>query len=368
MVDTATPQTHSDADWMARAVELAARARGWTSPNPMVGAVVVRDGAVVSEGWHERAGEAHAEVVALDDAGNAAQGADIYVTLEPCSHRGRTPPCVDGIIASGIRRVVCAHLDPDPRVNGRGVARLREAGIAVEVGVGEQQARRLNEHYLHWKRTGRPWVTLKWAQTLDGQVATGTGSSQWITGEAARKDAHRQRSEHDAVLVGIGTALADDPALDVRHVDGHQPAHIVLDPSLELPDSARLVVPDRTTIVCGEDASTAKAKGWERRGVRVVRVPNDGGNLDLDATLTALGAMDILGVLVEGGPTVATALIRAGLVNRVIAYIAPKIAGTGRAAVGDLATELIGNALQLRDAECTPHGDDWRVTGLLGDD
>ncbi len=333
----------------------------------MVGAVVVHDGTVVGEGWHERAGEAHAEVVALDDAGGAAQGADIYVTLEPCSHHGRTPPCVDGIIASGIRRVVCAHLDPDPRVNGCGAAHLREAGIAVEVGVGEQQARRLNEHYLHWKRTGRPWVTLKWAQTLDGQVATTAGSSQWITGEAARRDAHRQRSWHDAVLVGIGTALADNPALDVRHVDGHQPAHIVLDPSLELPDSARLVVPDRTSIVCGEDASDARAEAWKQRGVRIVRVANDGGTLDLDATLVALGELDVLSVFVEGGPTVATALIRAGLVNRAIAYIAPKIVGAGRAAVGDLGTELIGDALRLREAEGTSLGDDWRVTGLLGD-
>ncbi|HDS74516.1 MAG TPA: bifunctional diaminohydroxyphosphoribosylaminopyrimidine deaminase/5-amino-6-(5-phosphoribosylamino)uracil reductase RibD, partial [Firmicutes bacterium] len=308
---TTVPQEPSDflaeaERWMGMALDLAAKARGYTSPNPMVGCVVVRDGDIVGAGYHERAGLPHAEAVALDAAGDAARGADLYVTLEPCSHYGRTPPCTERIIRAGVRRVICAHLDPDPRVNGRGVEQLRNAGIDVIVGPGADAARRLNEQYLYWKRTGLSWITAKWAQTLDGRIATRTGSSQWITGEAARREAHRQRSYHDAVLVGIGTVLADDPRLDVRMVDGHQPWHIVLDPTLEIPLDACVIVPERTTVFTGQRIDDEKRRMLQDRGVEVTSVDADRDRLDPAAVRSALGAKPFMSVFVECGPTEVT--------------------------------------------------------------
>lgn len=353
---------------MRHALELAAQGRGWTSPNPMVGAVVVKDGEVVGTGYHRRAGLAHAEVVALDEAGERASGAELYVTLEPCSHYGRTPPCTERIIRAGIRRVVCAHADPDERVNGRGVARLREAGIEVELGLGEREARRLNEHYLHHKRTGRPWVTLKWAQTLDGQVATRTGDSRWITGEEARRHAHRLRSWHDAVVVGIGTALADDPRLDVRLVEGREPWHVVLDPLLRLSDGAHLVKRGQTLLLCRREASPERRDRWESLGVQVAPVPGQGELLDLHAVLDVLGAHPFQSVFVEGGPTVLTSFLREGLANRIAVFIAPRILGAGKGAVGELGAALVSQAVQLREAEMTAVGEDWCVTGLVGEE
>jgi len=358
----------NDERWMARALELAARARGWTSPNPMVGAIVVKDGGVVGEGYHRRAGLAHAEVVALDEAGDRARGADLYVTLEPCVHYGRTPPCTDRIIAAKVRRVICPHADPDARVNGRGIAILREAGIEVEVGPGAADARRLNEQYLYWKRTGRPWVTLKWAQTLDGQVATRAGHSKWITDEEARRQAHELRSWHDAVLVGIGTALADDPQLNVRMVEGRQPWHVVLDPALLLPLDARLVEPGQTLLVCRDTTEGTRRAVWDSRGVDVAAVPGSRDALDLDAVMDVLKARPFQSVLVEGGPTIITAFIRACLANRVVIFIAPKILGAGRGAVGDLGSEVIGHARALRETELRPAGQGWRLTGLLAEE
>jgi diaminohydroxyphosphoribosylaminopyrimidine deaminase / 5-amino-6-(5-phosphoribosylamino)uracil reductase len=365
-IDATTASEHCR--WIDEALELAAKARGWTSPNPMVGSVVVRDGNLVGAGYHERAGGPHAEVHALNAAGEAARDADIYVTLEPCSHHGRTPPCTDRIIKAGVKRVICSHLDPDPRVNGRGTAILRDAGIEVIVGVGEDAARRLNEHYLHWKRTGRPWVTAKWAQTLDGQVATRSGSSKWITGETARREAHRQRSFHDAVLVGIGTALADDPQLSVRHVEGHQPWHVVLDSNLRLPANARLVEPERTLIMCSPTADTSIQTEWRDRGIDIAVIQqNDTGRLDPLSVLETLGERGMLSVMVEGGPTVVSGLLGAGLVNRVMTFVAPKLIGIGTPAVGDLGTQDIAEAIRLTDMEYSQFGDDLLLTGLIGD-
>ncbi len=352
---------------MRQALDLAEQGRGWTSPNPMVGAVVVNGGRVVGTGYHRRAGLPHAEAIALDEAGEQACGADLYVTLEPCAHRGRTPQCTERIIRAGIRMVVCSHVDPDPRVSGRGIAQLREAGIVVEVGLGEREARRLNEHYLHHKVTGRPWVTLKWAQTLDGRVATNTGDSRWITGEEARAHAHRLRSWHDAVLVGIGTALADDPHLDVRLVEGRQPWHVVLDPFLQLPEGAKLVERGRTLLLCGRETSAERKRRWESLGVEVRPVPSSGDMLDLKAVLDVLGAHQFQGVFVEGGPTVLTSFLREGLVNRITVFIAPKILGGGKCAVGDLGASLVSEARKLREAELTPVGEDWCLTGLCGE-
>lgn len=354
------------AQWMRMALELAAKARGYTSPNPMVGCVIVRDGAVVGTGYHERAGLPHAEVVALDAAGDNARGADLYVTLEPCSHHGRTPPCTERIIGAGVRRVICAHLDPDPRVNGRGVAQLRAAGIEVSVGLESHAAERLNAHYIHWKRTGLPWITAKWAQTLDGRIATRTRSSKWITGEAARRESHRQRSYHDAVLVGIGTVLADDPQLNVRMVEGHQPWHVILDSSLRTPVDARVITPEKTLIFTGPEANPVTRRALSERGVEIVAVPRNGGALDVSAVVRVLGEKPFLSVFVEGGSQVVTSFLRARLVNRVMAFIAPKIVGDGCDAVGDLAITHISDAHQLRETEMTQFGDDWLLTGLIG--
>jgi diaminohydroxyphosphoribosylaminopyrimidine deaminase/5-amino-6-(5-phosphoribosylamino)uracil reductase len=333
----------------------------------MVGALVVSEGQVVGRGYHKRAGLSHAEVVALDEAGQRARGADLYVTLEPCCHHARTPPCTDRILQAGIRRVVCSHVDPDPRVSGRGIAILRDAGVEVEVGLGEHEARRLNEQYLHHTVTGRPWVTLKWAQTLDGQVATRTGDSKWITGEEARTHAHRLRSWHDAVLVGIGTVLADDPHLDVRLVEGRQPWHVVLDPHLGLPVEANLLRTGQTLLVCRDDVKDERVRLWQQRGVEVRGVPGHGEMLDLAAVLEVLGRQPFQSVLVEGGPTVLTSLLREGFVNRVTVFIAPTILGTGRGAVGNLDVLLLDQAIRLREVEMTSFGEDWCVSGLYGE-
>src|SRR5829696_4653150 len=226
---------------MTRALGLAGRGRGWVEPNPLVGAVVVRDGRVVGEGWHQKFGQAHAEVNALNQAGEAARGTTLYVTLEPCNHFGKTPPCTTAVIGAGVRRVVSAMLDPFPQVAGQGASRLREAGIVVEVGVGEAAARQLNAPYLKRLRTGRPWVHAKWAMTLDGKIATRTGRSKWITGEAARRRVHELRGRVDAILVGRGTLVADDPLLTARPPGPRTPARVVLTSNIRgLPTSCQL--------------------------------------------------------------------------------------------------------------------------------
>jgi len=244
---------------------------------------------------------------------------------------------------------------------------LREAGIQVDVGPGEREARRLNEHYLHWKATGRPWVTLKWAQTIDGQLAARTGDSRWITGEEARRHAHRLRSWHDAVLVGIGTALADDPCLNVRMVEGHQPRHVVLDPFLQLPVGARLVEAGRTLLICKDDVDPARTASWKARGVEVEAVPGEGDVLDLRAVMDVLAAHQFQSVCIEGGAKVLTSFLRAGFVNRVVVFVAPKILGSGVGAVGDLGACCVSEARTLRDVEITSHGEDWCVTGLFAE-
>src|SRR5687768_8468255 len=267
----------SDPDYMARALELAARGRGAVEPNPLVGAVVVRDGHVVGEGWHQKFGQAHAEVNALNQAGEAARGSVLYVTLEPCSHFGKTPPCTEAVIRAGVRRVVSAMLDPFPQVAGQGASRLREAGIVVEVGVGEAAARRLNAPYLKRLRTGRPWVVGKWAMTLDGKIATRTGSSKWITGDAARARVHELRGRMDAILVGKGTLLADDPLLTARPPGPRTAARVVLTATgAGLPPSCRLLetVQAAPVLVVTTAAGAAQLSGWRDRGAEVIGLPD----------------------------------------------------------------------------------------------
>ncbi|GAB6876478.1 bifunctional diaminohydroxyphosphoribosylaminopyrimidine deaminase/5-amino-6-(5-phosphoribosylamino)uracil reductase RibD [Thermaerobacter litoralis] len=361
---------------MRRALELAARARGRTHPNPMVGAVVVQDGQIVGEGYHRRAGEPHAEVEALQRAGPRAQGATLYVTLEPCCHHGRTPPCTQAILAAGVRRVVAAMEDPDPRVAGRGLRALAGAGLQVAWGLEEDRARRLNEAYLVHRLLGRPMVTLKYAMTLDGRIATARGDSRWITGPRARRWVHRLRDRVDAILVGVGTVLADDPALTVRlHPGGRDPLRIVLDSQARTPPAARVVQVARqssapTWVAVTPWAPRERVARLERAGVRVLRLPaGPDGRVSLPHLLDELARSGVLHLLVEGGATVHAAFFTARLADRVIAWVAPKLIGGERAPgpIGGAGFERMAEAPVLQRVRWRQVDGDLVVDGYLRD-
>jgi diaminohydroxyphosphoribosylaminopyrimidine deaminase/5-amino-6-(5-phosphoribosylamino)uracil reductase len=355
-----------DEGWMARAVALAEGGRGTTSPNPMVGAVLVRDGRVVGEGFHLAAGLAHAEAVALAAAGDQAAGATCYVTLEPCAHHGRTPPCADALVAAGVARVVAAMVDPDPRVAGAGIERLRAAGVAVEVGAGAAAAATQNAAYLTHRRLGRPRVTLKAAASLDGKVAAPDGSSQWITGPAARADAHRLRAEADAVLIGAGTALADDPRLTVRLPDhrGRQPLRVLADAAGRVGTGGRLFDGEAATLVATTPTAPAAAvEAWRAAGAEVLVCKEVPAGVDLDDLTKRLGERGVLELLVEGGPRLQASLWAAGLADRLVWYLAPLAIG-GERAPGLLAgagAATLADARRLWLASVDRLGDDLRV-------
>jgi diaminohydroxyphosphoribosylaminopyrimidine deaminase/5-amino-6-(5-phosphoribosylamino)uracil reductase len=319
----------SDEVWMGRALRLAARGRGWTSPNPMVGAVVVKRGRIVGEGYHHEVGGPHAEIWALDEAGAAARGATVYVSLEPCCHHGRTPPCTRALIAAGVTRVVAASLDPDKRVSGEGVRQLRGAGIRVDTGVREAEARRLNEGFFKRVATGLPFVSLKAAMSLDGKIATAGGESQWITGERARRFAHGLRAEHDAIMVGIETALADDPQLTMRTGRGRNPLRVVVDSRARTPATARLLTSDerRPIVAVTEAAPEGKRRRLEAAGAAVWISPSVNGRVDLCWLLGRLAKEGVNSLLVEGGGTLAAGALAAGVVDRVYFFVAPLILG-----------------------------------------
>ena len=321
---------------MRRALRLAAK--GFTPPNPMVGCVIVRDGAMVGEGFHPFAGQPHAEIFALREAGAKAKGATAYVTLEPCSHWGRTPPCADALIAAGVARVVAAARDADTRVGGKGLERLRQAGIAVTVGVLEAQARRLNEAFFHFHEIGTPFITLKAAMTLDGKIATANGDSKWITSESARKYVHLLRAQSGAVLTGIGTLLADNPQLTAR-LPGmelpRQPLRIIVDSHLRTPPTAKAVQiasenPDFAPLLIAttESADVEREAALLRRGVEICRLPaNDSGRVDLTALREALTKRQIISILTESGGELNAALLSAALPQKALFFIAPKLLG-----------------------------------------
>ena len=325
----------TDSDLIARAVALGEHGRRSASPNPLVGSIIVDEhGAIAGEGWHERPGTPHAEVHAVEMAGERARGGTAYVTLEPCAHQGRTPPCADALIAAGVRRVVVALEDPDARVAGRGLARLRGAGLEVEVGPGATTARRSLAPYLHHRRTGRAWCLVKTAMSLDAKTAAADGSSRWITGAAARADAHRLRAESQAVVIGAGTALADLPSLTARDVEPpaeRQPLRVLLDARGRVPAAGPLfdaaLAP--TLVVTTEAASSETADAWQAAGAKVETVPTAPGGVDLGATLDLLGRRDVLQAMVEGGATLHGALLAAGLVDRLVAYVSPTVLGPG---------------------------------------
>ncbi len=315
---------------MARALVLAARGEGRTRPNPPVGAVVVAGDRCVGEGWHKRAGGPHAEVLALRAAGDAARGATLYVTLEPCSTQGRTPPCTRAILAAGITRVVVATTDPNPKHRGRGLRELRRAGIAVETGVGGAEARALLAPFTKLMTTGRPYLTLKMAMTLDGRIADAAGTSRWITSPASRRHVATLRRRCDAIVVGAETALADNPALQWSKVPARNPYRIVLDRRGRLPLDSQLLNDDgvaRSIVVVGERCAATRVRAFEACGAKVWRLPVVAGKLDLSALLERCGAAGWLHVLSEGGGEVAASLVRAELVDRLEMFVAPKLLG-----------------------------------------
>ena len=316
-----------DHEFMARALRLAEQGLYSTSPNPRVGCVLVKDGAIVGEGWHVRAGEPHAEVHALRAAGAAAQGATAYVTLEPCSHHGRTGPCAEALVAAGVARVVVAMEDPNPLVAGRGLEILRQAGMAVTVGVLESAARELNIGFVSRMTRGRPWVRLKAASSLDGRTALANGQSQWITGPDARQDGHRWRARACAILTGSGTVVADDPRLDVRGVaTERQPSLVVVDGRLDTPPSARLF-DGRPVLIATAVATAARTAALVVRGAEVLPLADAAGRVDLAALLNELGRRGVNELHVEGGAGLNGALLAAGLVDEVLLYLAPTLLG-----------------------------------------
>ena len=343
---------------MRLALELAGRGRRTARPNPMVGAVAVQGDRILGQGYHLRPGEPHAEVHTLDPVPASTTDVTLYVTLEPCCHTGRTPPCTELIIGKGVTRVVCAMADPDERVAGRGIARLREAGITVDLGLMEPAARALNAVYVKHRSTGLPFVTLKLAQSLDGRIATPTGDSKWITSPASRARAHELRADADAVLVGINTVVADDPQLSVRHVEGPQPAKIVLDSRLRISTSARIFEGSRLIVATSSDVSESRRTQVEAAGARVWAFPPTEGRPRLSDVLTQAAKEDLLHLLIEGGGTVASSALREGLVDRVAVFIAPKILGEGIPAVGDLGIAQVAQAVHLCEVAFERIGED----------
>ena len=340
---------------MRAALALARRSLGRTWPNPAVGCVVVRDGRVIARGRTRDGGRPHAEADALAQAGQAAKGATVYVTLEPCAHHGKTPPCADALIAAGVARVVSALEDPDPRVKGQGHARLKAAGIAVEVGEGAREAAEINAGFLLQVREGRPLFHLKMATSLDGRIATASGESKWITEEAARADGHRLRAIHDAVLVGAGTVAADDPDLTCRlpGLSGHSPVRVVLDSKARLAPTSKLATTARKTpvwLLCTRAASTAMREGLRECGVEVVEVASDSaGRVDVSAAARELGQRGLTRVLVEGGGEVAAACLKANVVDRLTIYRGGRLlGGDSRSAVGPLGLQRLDFAPRFR--------------------
>lgn len=361
----------TDRDFDRRQMALALRLgeRGRTSPNPHVGAVLVRDGVVLATGYHHRAGEAHAEIDALNKLGGRAEGATLYVTLEPCNHRGRTGPCSEALITAGIRRVVIGCEDRIPG-HGGGSARLRAAGIEVEMGVRRSEAEALVADFYTHALEGRPYITLKAAVTLDGHMAARGGDSRWITGDAARRHAHRMRDRADAILVGVGTVLADDPALTVRHIKGRDPVRVVVDSELLTPEDAQVINVASSApvwIFHADDVAESRRRALRERGAELFGIARGERGLDLAALLRALAARDVVRLLVEGGPTLHGALLDARLVDRVAVFVAPRILNDAAGlplSSGRPRTRML-EAVTLRDVQTRRLGDDVLIEGVV---
>ena len=353
----------ADYRWMARALTLARRGLYSADPNPRVGCVLVREGAIVGEGWHERAGEAHAEVIALAAAGRQARGATVYVTLEPCCHYGRTPPCTEALLHAGVARVVAAMRDPNPQVAGQGLAILREAGVAVDCGLLEAEARAINPGFIQRMTQDRPFVRLKLAMSLDGRTALASGESQWLTRDAARQDVQRLRARSSAILTGIGTVLADDPGLNVRLPEvSRQPLRVILDSDLRTPPTARTLQLPGSVLIFTAVADLDRQAPLQQAGAAIVVVRKAGQGLDLPAVLAELARREGNEVHVECGPTLSGAWLQAGLVDELVIYMAPLLLGDQARGLFQLpALTRMSERTELDVLEMRAVGKDWRL-------
>jgi diaminohydroxyphosphoribosylaminopyrimidine deaminase/5-amino-6-(5-phosphoribosylamino)uracil reductase len=360
-----------DEKYMRMALRLAAKAKGRTSPNPMVGAVVVKGGKVISRGYHRKAGELHAEAIALKKTGKAAKGATLYVTLEPCSHTDkRTPPCTPLVLQSGVKRLVVAMIDPNPRVSGGGIKTLRKSGIEVVTGVLEADAKKLNEAFIKYITTGMPFVTLKIAQTLDGKIATSSGESKWITGEKAREEGHRLRAVNDAVLVGINTVLKDDPSLTARIPGGRDPIRVIVDSKLRTPLNAKVITQKssaKTFIAALDTMSKVNLVGLLDAGAEILLARGGSGRVNLKDLMKRLGSFGVTSVLIEGGAELNASALRSGLVDKVVMFIAPMLM-TGRdslCSIGGTSPMKLAQSIGLSDVRARSVGKDMMIEGYV---
>lgn len=357
--------TAVDTFYMKRALTLAKKGIGKTDPNPAVGCVIVKNGAVIGEGWHRKAGGPHAEIYALKSAGDAAKGADVYVTLEPCCHTGRTPPCSEALVKAGVSRVIAGMRDPNPRVNGGGMKALQLAGITTVAGVLEDECRSINRPFLRHITTGHPFVTYKCAMTLDGKTATATGSSRWISGESSRRVVHRMRADSDAIMVGVDTVLADNPRLTVRHVSGRHPLRIIVDSHLRIPDSAALLQSDLApgTMIATLETDPALHARFLRAGARLLVCRAENNRVHLADLWYRLGKLGIRSLLLEGGSRLAGEALRQGLIDRCVFFYAPQVIGSdGLSPFAITGITEMARSIKFQDISMRRVGKDIMVT------
>jgi len=351
--------------YMELALQLAEKGKGTTSPNPMVGSLIVKRGRIVGKGWHKKCGEAHAEVCALQQAGKKAKDGILYVTLEPCSHWGRTPPCTEQIVQAGIREVVIGMEDPNPIISG--YEELKFRGLKVRIGILEEECKKLNEPYIKWMKSKKPFVVVKAAMSLDGRIATRTGDSKYITSKEARKLVHELRAEYDAVMVGINTVIKDDPQLTVRLAKGRNPVKIILDSSLKIPFNANVIKsePNRLIIATTKKAPKAKIKKLQQNGVHVLVVNMKNGKIDLVGLMGELGKREICSIMIEGGAELNAEAIKSGIVDKILIFISPKLIGEGLAALGDLGINKIDKSIKIKKLDYRKIGKDILIEGYL---
>jgi diaminohydroxyphosphoribosylaminopyrimidine deaminase/5-amino-6-(5-phosphoribosylamino)uracil reductase len=358
-----------DERWMKRALHLAEKGRGRTSPNPMVGAVLVKKGKMVGEGYHARAGEPHAEMVALQKAGREAHGATLYINLEPCIHYGKTPPCAPAVIESGVKSVVAGMEDPNPLVRGKGIEALKRAGLDVRLGILEEECRRLNEAFCKYIIKKEPFVILKVAATLDGKISTRNGESQWISGKASRHLVHRLRDQVDGVVVGIGTILKDDPLLTARIRGGRNPYRIVFDTRLRIPENAKVINihPARTIIATTELGPWEKVEELERKGVQVLVFGTKDGRVDAKSCLSRLGELGMMCLLVEGGGKISGAFLDDRLIDKILIFLSPKLIGDPLAPgiFGGQGVTHLKEAVSIKNLKIRKLGEDLLLEGYL---
>lgn len=358
------------AEYMRLALSLAVNGRGMTSPNPMVGCVIVKGGRVIGQGWHHQYGHPHAEIEAINDAnshGENVRGSSVYVTLEPCSHYGKTPPCANRLVDEGVAEVIIAMGDPNPKVNGKGIKILREAGIKVtELKEFEMEAMTLNRGFIFRHKHGRPFITLKAAMSLDGRMCLSNGASKWITGIESRTEAHRIRAMNDAVIVGVGTVISDDPELTVRHVEGVNPLRVILDSSLRTPTTAKIIGHDKKCLILtSENADPEKLKALTDSGVEVATLPSNDGHIDLHSAVKFLAEKGVLNLMVEGGPEILGAFLHEGLADYACVFTAPVIFGEGKSIDFGANFHDVKAALWLIDAKTKTLGSDIMTEGRL---